>query len=131
MQATMKKLFSSLLIVAGCALAGKADARSVPGDVTLSSLPKEAQSTFAAIQKSGPFAYSKDGVTFGNREKLLPGKPRGYYREYTVKTPGSRDRGARRIVCGGNKERATEHSTAPCYYTADHYASFLRIKESK
>lgn len=91
----------------------------------LSSLPAEAQTTAQRIRQGGPFPYAKDGTVFGNRERLLPPKRRGHYREYTVKTPGSRDRGARRIVCGG--ERPTEPEV--CYYTADHYASFARIAQ--
>ena len=74
------------------------------------------------IRQGGPFPYDKDGTVFGNRERLLPAYQRGYYREYTVKTPGARNRGARRIVCGG---AATAPAT--CYYTADHYASFRKI----
>ena len=73
----------------------------------------------------GPFAYRKDGVVFGNRERLLPLRPRGYYREYTVPTPQSRDRGARRIVCGGRQPAAPD----ACYYTDDHYASFRLIAQ--
>lgn len=91
--------------------------------VQLSSLPTEAQATSRLIRSGGPFPYAKDGTVFGNRERLLPPKRRGHYREYTVKTPGSRNRGARRIVCGG--ERPTEPEA--CFYTADHYASFARI----
>ena len=91
--------------------------------VALSSLPSQAQSTHRLILAGGPFPYSKDGTVFGNRERHLPAKARGYYREYTVKTPGSRDRGARRIVCGG--QPPTEPET--CFYTDDHYASFKRI----
>lgn len=91
--------------------------------VQLSSLPAEAQHTQRLILSGGPFPYAKDGTVFGNRERLLPAKRRGHYREYTVKTPRSRDRGARRIVCGG--ERPAEPEV--CYYTADHYASFARI----
>jgi ribonuclease T1 len=91
--------------------------------VALRTLPPEAQDTAQRIRRGGPFPYSKDGTVFGNRERLLPRKPRGHYREYTVRTPGSRDRGARRIVCGG--DRPVEPDT--CYYTADHYASFVRI----
>ncbi|MEN9626978.1 MAG: hypothetical protein RJA10_204 [Pseudomonadota bacterium] len=91
--------------------------------VQLSSLPAEAQATRQLILSGGPFPYAKDGTVFGNRERLLPAKGRGHYREYTVKTPRSRDRGARRIVCGG--ERPSEPEV--CYYTADHYASFARI----
>ena len=84
-------------------------------------LPPEALATLALIQRGGPFPYRKDGTTFQNRERLLPAKPRGYYREYTVPTPGSRDRGARRIVAGGNPPEVF-------YYTADHYSSFRQIE---
>jgi ribonuclease T1 len=91
--------------------------------VSLASLPVEAQQTDAHIRSGGPFAYSKDGSVFGNRERLLPANARGYYREYTVTTPGARDRGARRIVCGGSQPAKPD----ACYYTGDHYASFARI----
>ncbi|MBX3621426.1 MAG: ribonuclease [Rhizobacter sp.] len=91
--------------------------------VSLQTLPSEAQQTERLIRAGGPFPYAKDGDRFGNRERLLPIKPRGYYREYTVKTPGSRDRGARRIVCGGQKPAAPD----ACFYTDDHYTSFRRI----
>ena len=76
----------------------------------------------ALILAGGPFPSGKDGIVFGNRERLLPRSKRGYYREYTVRTPGARNRGARRIVCGG-PPRIPE----ACYYTSDHYASFRRI----
>ncbi len=75
------------------------------------------------IYQGGPFRYDKDGTVFFNRERLLPAHPRGYYREYTVDTPGLSHRGARRIVCGGPEPKLPE----ACYYTADHYASFRRI----
>ncbi len=91
--------------------------------VVLASLPPQAQRTKQLILQGGPFPYDKDGSVFHNRERLLPLNPRGYYREYTVRTPGARDRGARRIVCGGPQPTAPE----ACYYTADHYASFRRI----
>ena len=91
--------------------------------VALAELPPEAQQTEKLIRAGGPFPYPKDGVTFGNRERLLPRRERGYYREYTVPTPGSRNRGARRIVCGGVPPVKPEI----CYYTEDHYASFRRI----
>lgn len=91
--------------------------------VALAALPVEAQQTQVLIQNGGPFPYSKDGSTFGNRERQLPAKPRGFYKEYTVKTAGSADRGARRIVCGGSRKTQPE----ACFYTADHYASFRRI----
>ncbi|WP_240740892.1 ribonuclease [Deinococcus sp. Arct2-2] len=93
--------------------------------IAVAALPREGQQTLRLIAAGGPFPYSKDGVSFGNREGILPQQPRNYYREYTVKTPGESDRGARRIVCadGGNGPK-----TAQCYYTADHYASFQRIR---
>jgi len=93
------------------------------GQVSLSELPAEARQTERLIRAGGPFPYGKDGVVFGNRERALPRQPRGHYREYTVRTPGSRDRGARRIVCGGQQPREPE----ACFYTEDHYASFRRI----
>ena len=90
--------------------------------VRVAQLPRQGQETYEAIRKGGPFLYDKDGMVFGNRERLLPAQKRGYYREYTVTTPGSRDRGARRIVCGG-----PSRTPNACYYTADHYASFRQI----
>ncbi len=93
------------------------------GTVAMAELPREAQATEASIRAGGPFAHSKDGSAFGNRERQLPAEAKGYYREYTVMTPGARDRGARRIVCGGRQPTAPE----ACYYTGDHYASFRRI----
>lgn len=91
--------------------------------MSLSALPAEARKTEALIRQGGPFPYAKDGSVFGNREKLLPAHSRGFYREYTVKTPGAPNRGARRIVCGGSQPTKPE----ACYYTGDHYASFARI----
>lgn len=93
------------------------------GTVARAELPPEAQVTEVAIRSGGPFNYSKDGAVFGNRERRLPAEARGYYREYTVPTPGAQDRGARRIVCGGHKPTVPD----TCYYTADHYSSFRRI----
>ncbi len=90
--------------------------------VAVADLPSQGRQTLQLIQDGGPFPYSKDGTVFGNRERLLPARQRGYYLEYTVKTPGSRDRGARRIVCGGQPR-----TPDACYYTSDHYASFRRI----
>ncbi|MEO8304121.1 MAG: ribonuclease [Betaproteobacteria bacterium] len=116
----------ALLLVATVGLATAAFARSAPPpvDVMLVDLPREAQDLFVLIGKGGPFRYSRDGVSFGNRERLLPLMPKGYYREYTVRTAGARDRGARRMVCGGP-------SKAPeaCYYSDDHYQSFRRIRQ--
>jgi ribonuclease T1 len=98
------------------------DAHSLP-TVSVAALPVEAQAVERAIHQGGPFAFPKDGIVFANRERLLPAQWRGYYREYTVPTPGAGDRGARRIVCGGAEPQAPR----ACYYTADHYASFRRI----
>lgn len=92
-------------------------------DVTLASLPPEARHTDQLIHSGGPFPYSQDGVVFGNREKRLERRPRGYYHEYTVPTPGARTRGARRIICGGNQPTEPD----ACFYTEDHYGSFHRI----
>ena len=89
-------------------------------DVALAQLPPEAAQTVALIKQGGPFPYRKDGSVFGNRERRLPAREQGYYREYTVPTPGAKDRGARRIVAG----RESEY-----YYTDDHYNSFRRIRE--
>ncbi|MCB1955411.1 MAG: ribonuclease [Rhodocyclaceae bacterium] len=88
---------------------------------TYPGLPSEATETLALIQRGGPFPYRKDGTTFQNRENRLPARPRGYYREYTVPTPGARDRGARRIIAGGSPPEVF-------FYTADHYRSFRRIE---
>ena len=88
--------------------------------ITLAELPSEARDTLRAIKQGGPFAFQRDGVVFKNYERILPKRPRGYYREYTVKTPGARNRGARRIISG----EANEY-----YYTADHYKTFKRIRE--
>ena len=92
--------------------------------IRVSELPVEAQKTLVLIKQGGPFAYAKDGVVFGNYEKQLPRQPRGYHHEYTVKTPGARNRGARRIVAGGEPVSSGEY-----YYTDNHYATFRRIKE--
>jgi len=94
------------------------------GGVALSTLPPQARHTYERILAGGPFPYEKDGSVFFNRERLLPSHARGYYREYTVKTPGASDRGARRIVCGGTRPTAPE----ACFYTADHYASFRLLR---
>jgi ribonuclease T1 len=91
--------------------------------VRLQDLPVQAQVTEELIRQGGPFPHAKDGSVFGNRERLLPPRARGFYREYTVSTPGARDRGARRIVCGGHPPERPE----ACYYTDDHYANFRLI----
>jgi len=96
------------------------DARAAGGDRSdglPGFLPAEARQTIALIQRGGPFPHRQDGTTFGNREQRLPQRPRGYYREYTVDTPGASNRGARRIITGGDPPQAW-------YYTDDHYDSF-------
>jgi ribonuclease T1 len=110
---------------------GSAQARTFPdrsdrtaATIALSELPRQGRDTYELIRRGGPFPHEKDGAVFGNRERSLPPERRGFYREYTVTTPGSRDRGARRIVCGGPKR-----TPQTCYYTADHYASFRQIVE--
>jgi ribonuclease T1 len=90
------------------------------GEIKASALPQEARETLARMRANGPFPYERDGAVFANREGRLPARARGYYREYTVRTPGARDRGARRIVAGRGGE---------LYYTEDHYRSFRRIVE--
>ncbi len=91
--------------------------------VDLVELPVQARRTLQLIRAGGPFPYTKDGTVFGNRERVLPRRARGYYTEYTVPTPGARNRGARRIVAGGDPSRSNEY-----YYTDDHYVSFRRIR---
>ncbi len=124
---------ASTLVMAPLPTAAKASApycetRGGKGcDVTLATLPAEAQKVEGQIRQGGPFKYDKDGVVFGNREGMLPRERRGYYREYTVRTPGERTRGARRIVCGGRETKSPD----TCYYTDDHYASFRRIVTSQ
>ena len=111
-------LFSLLLPLA--AQARSPFAYAVTQSITIAELPAEARATLRLIKQGGPFPYSRDGVVFGNYEKQLPAHQRGYYHEYTVKTPGVRSRGARRIVCG---------QPAECYYSDDHYQTFRRIRE--
>ncbi|MDD5180914.1 MAG: ribonuclease [Gallionellaceae bacterium] len=96
------------------------NSHAVPASVNVAELPTEARTTLRLIRQGGPFPYPRDGVVFGNFEKRLPQQPRGYYHEYTVQTPGARNRGARRIVCGAPVE---------CYYSGDHYRTFRRIQE--
>ncbi len=95
---------------------------AVVSTISVAELPPEARNTLQLISRGGPFPYPRDGVVFGNYEHILPQQSRGYYHEYTVQTPGAHNRGARRIVCGVVPE---------CYYSADHYRSFYRIKEGR
>jgi ribonuclease T1 len=130
MQNLTRFFLISLLLAAGLAAENVTALQSDAGQtaahatdlpiIPAQDLPKEARDTLAIIMKGGPFPYSKDGATFSNREHALPKRGRGYYREYTVKTPGARNRGARRIIAGAPGEY---------YYTDDHYATFKRIKE--
>ena len=120
--------FLLAMALAGTALVHARDTTGMASRpvVAVSALPPQGQETYRLIRQGGPFPYEKDGVVFGNRERALPAKQRGYYREYTVRTPKSRDRGARRIVCGGEPR-----TPDACYYTDDHYASFRRIVEAR
>ena len=107
-----------LALAVALLLGAHAAAFSRTGEVAIADLPKEARATLVLIKAGGPFSHERDGIAFGNREGRLPRRERGYYREYTVKTPGSRNRGARRIVAG----RLGEY-----YYSDDHYQTFRRV----
>lgn len=96
--------------------------------IRVSQLPREGRATLAAIHAGGPFASQRDGVVFGNRERILPRQRRGYYTEYTVPTPGAANRGARRIVAGRGASGDFRNS-GEYYYTDDHYRTFRRIAE--
>ncbi len=112
---------------------------SVGSAIAVAELPPEARNTLQLIKQGGPFPYLRDGVVFGNYEYSLPQQKHGYYHEYTVKTPGAHNRGARRIVCGAVPARgrpmdspllrSDPFALLECYYTDDHYRSFRRIKE--
>lgn len=119
-------LRNGMLLLLGLLLSFQVFAReSLPQDViSLHQLPQEAQATLILIKQGGPFPYAKDGVTFGNYEGMLPRQRRGYYHEFTVKTPRARNRGARRIIAGGNPQTSGEY-----YYTDNHYQTFRRIQE--
>ncbi|HEX7932672.1 MAG TPA: ribonuclease [Paraburkholderia sp.] len=106
----------------GTPIASGAQVTGTLGTVTRTQLPGEAAETLRLIKAGGPFPFRDDGVLFRNSALLLPKHPRGYYHTYTVRTPGSTDRGQRRIVCGGPRRE-----TGDCYYTDDYYASFRRI----
>ena len=109
---------------AAIAREGSPSAAGVSGSVRQTQLPPEAVATLNLIAAGGPYPYAKDGVVFGNFERLLPPHRRGYYHEYTVPTPQARNRGARRIVCGGPLKQIDN-----CFYSDDHYTSFKRIVE--
>lgn len=104
---------------AGAGDGGPPDPVSGLGWVDVAALPAQARETLDLVDRGGPFPYAKDGSVFANREGILPDHPRGWYREYTVPTPGADDRGARRIVAGSADDE---------YYTDDHYRTFRRIR---
>jgi ribonuclease T1 len=110
----------SLLIATTVFAKGSAGFESI----SAADLPKEARATLVLIKQSGPFPYEKDGIVFGNYEARLPKQKRGYYHEYTVKTPRAKNRGMRRIISGGEPRTSGEY-----YYTDDHYESFKKIRE--
>lgn len=119
------KLVLTGFLLAAVSVVNLAPAKEItasPQTITVGELPAQGAKIYQLIRQGGPFPHEKDGVVFGNRERLLPAKKRGYYREYTVDTPGVRNRGARRIVCGGQPRLPDD-----CYFTADHYASFRKI----
>jgi ribonuclease T1 len=122
----MKAIAAALVALASIAFAAPAVAQrespSTLAIVPLQALPAEARKTVVLIREGGPFPFARDGVVFANREARLPKQKRGYYHEYTVPTPGARDRGARRIVSG----RAGE-----LYYSDDHYQTFRRIHDEE
>ena len=126
-------LFLALAGFLGLGASAFARSQNSPGStlttVRIAELPQEARQTLRLIRQGGPYPFPrKDGSTFGNYEKLLPSKVRGYYREYTVPTPGRQDRGARRIVAGAG-ENGNVATSGEYYYTHDHYRSFRRILE--
>lgn len=124
---TSRRLLFAVLLLFAFALAALMPPADIAGngaEVALTALPAEAQATHVLIRRGGPFPYAKDGTTFFNRERLLPAQPRGHYTEYTVPTPGAADRGARRIVVGGDPR-----ASGDLWYTDDHYRSFRRITE--
>jgi ribonuclease T1 len=124
LRASAAAVFAAVLVaLAGLGLMSDASARAPAGElsvVAFTQLPAEARHTIALIREGGPFPYDRDGVVFGNFERHLPRQDRGYYREYTVPTPGVAHRGARRIIAGRGGE---------LYYTDDHYRTFRRVRE--
>ena len=127
MRAAIVLLLAAAALVAPGAGA-RAPAPTAPAEIRIDELPAEARETIALIRRGGPFPYRRDGSVFGNREQRLPQRPRGYYTEYTVKTPYARDRGARRIVAGRGEGRDPAGS-GEYWYTDDHYNTFRRIRE--
>ena len=139
MRIAVKRLLWLAAVLFTAAAFARVDPAGLPS-VRLQELPAEAHQTLQLIRNGGPFPNERDGITFGNYEKLLPTAQRGYYREYTVSTPGISHRGARRIVVGCERKRRADGPSGPLrlaqcrdggefYYTADHYRSFRRIVE--
>jgi len=123
----LKLVLTGLTLTVAALLAGWVQSKAPPpasyqSTISLTELPGSGAEIYARIRQGGPFASEKDGSVFGNRERLLPAQKRGFYREYTVPTPGLSHRGIKRIVCGGLAQ-----TPDVCYYTDDHYASFRRI----
>jgi ribonuclease T1 len=122
------------LLAAACLAAGAgappvfARGPAMDGFIAAQSLPREARATYELILAGGPFPFAKDGITFGNYENMLPRQRRGYYHEFTVRTPGARSRGARRIVCGGEPRDWARNRPEVCYYSDNHYVSFRQIR---
>ena len=108
------------IVVAPLPALARTEAPAGVNEISIAALPREAQQTLQSIKRGGPFPFERDGVVFGNYERLLPPRSRGYYHEYTVPTPGVKSRGARRIISGKDREY---------YYSDDHYRSFKRIRE--
>lgn len=128
---TLTLTLSLAVLIGAAAGAGPAWARESAknsAEIAVAELPAEARDTLSLIRRGGPFRYRQDGTVFGNRERLLPAKERGYYREYTVPTPGAKDRGARRIIAGSGSG-SDARTSGEYFYTDDHYNSFRRIKE--
>jgi len=121
-------LFVARVVLVALLSAGVALAQDALPVIAAASLPQEARDTLAKIRTNGPFPYPRDGAVFGNRERLLPARSRGYYREYTVPTPRAKDRGARRIVAGSGST-GDVRTSGEYYYSDDHYNSFKRIRE--
>jgi ribonuclease T1 len=121
LSSVLAAVLAGLLCLPAPAIArGEAPGKPVVQEIEVAALPAQARETIVLIRQGGPFPHERDGAVFGNFEKRLPPQSRGYYREYTVRTPGVKNRGARRIVAGRGGE---------FYYTDDHYNSFKRVKE--
>lgn len=113
---------AAVALAAPLAAHARGGACALDDSLSVRQLPKQGRDTLELIESGGPFPHDRDGIAFSNRERILPQARRGYYREYTVRTPGVRHRGARRIVCGGDQRKADQ-----CYYSDDHYKSFKCI----